>query len=55
MEIQPTDSLLALNAKSIKVKIEDKDGNELVGHYFYPNQLKDEDHRVKILIIPTDL
>ena len=37
------------------MKIEDKDGKELVGHYFDPNNLQDEDHGTKILTIPAEL
>ena len=55
VEIPYSDSLAALDAKSIKVKVEDKDGKEIIGHYFDPKQLQDEDHRVKVLTIPADL
>jgi hypothetical protein len=55
LEIPANDSITALDAKSIKVKIEDKDGKELVGHYFDPRCLQDEDHRVKVLDIPPEL
>ena len=37
IDIPMTESLRARTHKSIKVKLNDKDGKELVGHYWYPN------------------
>ena len=55
VEVPHNDILAGLGAKSLKVKICDKDEKELVGHYFDPNRLNDEDHRVKVLNIPTEM
>ena len=49
MEIPHNDQLAAISCKSIKVKLEDKDGKELVGHYFDNTKLRTENEgRMKI-------
>ena len=55
VEIPPSKTVADLHAKTLKVKIMDAAGTELVGHYFDPNNLGDEDHRSKILKIPASI
>lgn len=40
VELPHDDALAKLDCKSIKVKLEDKDGHELVGHYFDNKKLQ---------------
>ena len=52
VEIPYSESLAAVNPKSVKVKINDKDGKELIGHYFDAMQ---SDDTKATLTMPTEI
>lgn len=52
VEIIPTASLGTISWKCIKIKLSDEAGKELVGHYFMPADVKNEEKRKAIMGIP---